>query len=403
VVLFRDDEIITLRPIEIRRIDHQGPAFLLRDPLQLSDEYVIVPHELAPLLSLFDGAYSYGELRRQIGEQIGAQSGPALLDQILEALDQALLFENATFRTALDAARTGYRSAPFREPTLAGRGYPDDPGQLRVFFDELLAASESEPSPPACRAIFSPHIDYPRGGSIYANVWKSSSAAVCDAELILLLATDHYSPEPLTLTRQRYATPYGALPTDDSVVDQLADTIGERAFDAELFHRSEHSVELVVNWVHHLREQPCPVIPLLCGSFQRFTREVEDPADDPQLTALIQTIQDIASRRRTLIVISGDLSHVGPAFGGRPLDEQAEQQLRHDDEQLLAQLGKGSADGFFRSIAALRDRNNVCGLPPGYLALRALGPTRGELFGYQRCPADGNNTSAVTIAGMVFQ
>jgi MEMO1 family protein len=403
VALFRDDEIITLRPIEIRRIEHQGPAFLLRDPLQLSDEYVIVPHELAPLLSLFDGTSSYGELRHQISEQIGVQSGPALLDQILGALDQALLFENATFHTALDAVRTRYRSAPFRAPALAGRGYPDDPSQLRVFFDELLAASESEPGPPTCRAILSPHIDYPRGGPIYANVWKSGSAAVRDAELILVLATDHYSPEPLTLTRQRYATPYGTLPTDDSVVDQLAGTIGERAFDAELFHRSEHSVELVVNWLHHLCEQPCPVIPLLCGSFQRYTRGNNNPAADPQLTALIQAIQDIASQRRTLIVISGDLSHVGPAFSGRPLDEQAEQQLRRDDEQLLAQLAKGSADGFFQSIAALRDRNNVCGLPPGYLALRALGSAKGELFGYQRCPADGNNASAVTIAGMVFQ
>jgi hypothetical protein len=62
----------------------------------------------------------------------------------------------------------------------------------------------------------------------------------------------------------------------------------------------------------------------------------------------------------------------------------------------------GDASGFMAAIKRVQDQNNVCGAPPIYLALRLLEPTRGQLLAYERCPADENNTSAVTVCGMVF-
>jgi len=61
--------------------------------------------------------------------------------------------------------------------------------------------------------LVSPHIDYARGGPVYAHVWK------------------------LTLTRQHYATPFGVLPTAREVVETLAGAMGaETAFAGELYH-----------------------------------------------------------------------------------------------------------------------------------------------------------------------
>ncbi|GAB4117816.1 MAG: AmmeMemoRadiSam system protein B [Roseiflexaceae bacterium] len=408
-MLFPAEQPILLRALDIRPIDHHGtPSYALHDPLRLAEGYLIVPRDLGPLLALFDGSQNYGELRDLLANEIGQEQGPAILDQILHALNQALLLDNDEYRHVLAQARQEYHHDTARLPALAGISYPEDPQELGRMFDDLLAdVGDLQPSPADSVAIFSPHIDYPRGGPIYAQVWKQAALAAQAAEVVLLLATDHYSPEPFTLTRQAYATPLGVLPTDQAIVDQLAAAIGAEAFTAELYHRQEHSVELVATWLHHIRAgKPCILVPVLCGSFARYSRGDDDPADNRQISALVQALAEVARQRRTLIVVSGDLAHVGPAFGGRALDDAAEQRLYADDQQVLQALASGDPAHFMAVLQKLKDRNNVCGLPPGYMALRTLellGGAHGTLTGYQRCPADNQNRSAVTIGGMVFE
>ncbi len=220
---------------------------------------------------------------------------------------------------------------------------------------------------------------------------------------MIVLATDHYSPEAITLTQQRYATPYRTLETDSTLVNTFAEVVGPSAFNAELYHRREHSVELVANWLHHMRAgKTCTMIPILCGSFHNYTQHPTDPLSDPRLRGLVEVLQYIHKQCDALIVVSGDLSHVGPAFGDAALDHAAEDALRNADERILGDLRAGNPDRLLASIRAVRDRNKVCGLPPGYLALSALESTHGEQYGYLRCPADQANTSAVTITGFAF-
>ena len=140
---------------------------------------------------------------------------------------------------------------------------------------------------------------------------------------MILLGTDHYGSDLFSLTRQNYATPYGVLPTDTTIVDQLAAAIGEEAaYAGELRHRGEHSLELVAVWLHHMRAgEPVPVVPILTGSFHPFMEDGMEPQDDETVR---DVLADAALRRwqgkRVLVIASGDLAHVGPAFGGRPLD-----------------------------------------------------------------------------------
>lgn len=401
---FAPDQPIRLRAVEIMPYDHQGPAFLLRDPLGLAQGALVVPRGIAPLLALLDGNLTYAELHAMVARDVGAVSGPALLDQLLEALDVAFLLANESFAEAYEQARHSYRAAPERPTLLAGVSYPSDPHELRRSLDRLLDASgDVELSPPTSRAILSPHIDYARGGPVYAQVWKSAAAAARQAELVVLLATDHKSPSPLTLTRQRYATPYGSLTTDLTVVDTLADAIGPGAFASELYHQIEHSVELVVTWLHHMRDgAPCAVVPILCGSFYPYTHGTTRPEESAELRGCVQALRQIAAQRQTLFVISGDLAHVGPAFDDPPLDPDGERRLRQDDQDVLDQLSAADPDGLLRVIRQVQDRNKICGLPPSYLALSASGASAGEQYGYLRCPADDQDRSAVTVAGFVF-
>lgn len=402
---FAPDQLLRLRAIDIRPTTHpqHGAAFVLRDPLELSDHMVVLPRELAPLLGLLDGGLNYAEAHAIVASQIGTQTGPVLLDQLLLALEQALLLDTPAFQVAHTAALMLYRTAPFRTAALADLSYAADPGELRTWFDQLIDQAEPVQAPATLQAILSPHIDYQRGAATYAQTWAAARAALQHVECVLLLATDHYSPEPFTLTTQQYATPFGVLPTDPGIVANLADAIGPRAFEAELYHTVEHSVELVTTWLQHgLCGRTIPMIPLLCGSFAAFITGQADPAQDAQITAISQVIHSVCADRSTLLVISGDLSHVGPAFGGKALTPTDEAQLHQHDARVLENLASGDPARFFSHMHSTRNHNNVCGLPPAYLAMRSMPLTHGISIGYQRCPADDANHSAVTIAGMLW-
>ncbi|MFO7167582.1 MAG: AmmeMemoRadiSam system protein B [Chloroflexota bacterium] len=395
-----------LRPIDARPVAYGGVlSYILRDPLRLSEQCVVVARELAPALLICDGTTHRREMQAELRARFGLHISEDVLDDLLAALDEALLLDNERFGEARRRAVEEYRAAPARTPLLAGQAYPADADELSELLDGFIdAAAGDVAAAETGRGVYSPHIDYERGGHVYARVWRRAERLAREAELVLLIGTDHYGPEQLSLTRQNYATPYGILPTDQEAVDAVVEALGEEAaFAGELFHRGEHSLELVAVWLQHMRDrEPVPVVPVLAGSFARFVQGEARPEDDRSLRALTDVLRSLAAKRRTLIIASGDLSHVGPAFGGPPLGEADKERLRAEDGAVLAQLGKGDAGGFFDTIAAMGDRNNICGLPPGYLTLRVLGGGAGEVVGYDQCPADEQGTSVVSVAGAVF-
>lgn len=399
-----------LRAVEARTILQNGhPAISLRDPLQLSGNYVVLPQELGLALMLLDGTRDLGSIQALLLVRYGLPLSDDLLEYLITVLDDNFMLENERSAEAGARALEAYRRAPFRPPTLAGQSYPADPTELRHLFDILTADARGMGSGRSSiakgRGVFSPHIDYPRGGAIYGSLWSQAADMAQDADLVVLLGTDHNSMgDRLTLTCQHYATPFGVLPTQQDIVDALAQAIGpEAAFAGELRNRSEHSLELVANWLHYARDgEPVELVPILTGSFSDFIMGQGEPAEDATLNAFLDVLARCVRGRRVLVVASGDLSHVGPAFGGMPLNGKGRARIRVDDDELMAHMAEGGADDFFAAIRRARDRNNVCGVSPFYLALRLLGDTEGQIVSYDQCPADEKGTSLVSVCGMVF-
>ena len=403
-----------LRSLSIRQHTQQGhPYLLLRDPQQITANSLLIPQPLATVLAFCDGAHDLPSMMSAFTQYTGIELPRARVEELLTALDEALMLENERFLAAYAQTLQTYRNAPHRTAALAGLSYPEQKQQLwQLLQDYLEAVEEVEPltidwSRPV--GLLSPHIDYPRGGAVYAQVWKRAAQIVQEAELVILLGTDHYGGDLFTLTRQHYATPYGVLPTAIPIVDQLAAVIGEEAaFAGELRHRGEHSLELVAVWLHHMRAgQPCDVVPILCGGFHRFLQNGHMPAQDRLLTAVVDRLITVSQGRRTVVIASGDLAHVGPAFGGEPLTVNGRTALRTADEQLIQQMVNGNVEGFYSEIRKVQDANNVCGVAPIYLTMRTLGaaqatPLRGHHIGYATCPADEQGTSVVTVGGMIF-
>ncbi len=398
-----------LRPIQLHPVSHNGQeGVLLQDSLQLSDRMIFVPRALAPVLALMDGTRTPKGLQVGIQLRLGMYIPLPVIERLIAQLDESLMLENERFQQAWAKALAEYREAPYRPLAHVNAVYPEDPEELARVLDAYVAQAPPLPPPPPrpIRGLVSPHIDYARGGPIYGGIWTYAREAVARAERVIVLGTDHNGDfGAVTLTRQHYATPYGILPTDEDVVNALVDALGEdEAFREELHHRSEHSIELALVWLHHVRNRtPVSVVPVLLGSFAHFTSGEANPREDKRLNAVIRVLQDAMRDRPTLVIAAADLAHVGPAFGDpRPWGAAEKAQLRAADRELIQAMVQGNADAFYHAIARVQDRYRICGLPPIYMLLRVLEGVEGTSTGYEQCPADEQFGSVVSICGVAL-
>ena len=383
----------------------------LQDPLRLGGAGIMVPEIMAQLLGLSDGTRDLEELRREFVMRTGMNILPSQVESLVQALDDALLLDNSRFRRALAQAMDAYRGGPFRSPALAGGSYPADPRELLKVMDQYTR--QAQPQDGSGRdisgherlaGVISPHIDYPRGWRTYAETWNQAKAAVEAADRVIILGTDHAgSPGSLTLTRQSYATPWGALPTDTEVVTELASILGEdRGFAEEAHHIGEHSIELAAVWLHYVAGgKPKKLVPILCGGPEPFL-EQEDSAAKSAWQA-IDLLAGVAAEDDTLVIAAADISHVGPAFSDKdPLDDAAKSNIKDSDERWLEAACAGDSGRLRDHMVRHGDPTRICGATPIFLMSSMLGEARGHVVHYDQCPADEGFGSLVSIAGVLY-
>jgi len=398
-----------LREVEVHFVQQGGQqGILLGDPLRLSGQAIFLPLSLAPLLELCDGTRDEAGLRASLAVRAGIQLGPATLERILAQLDEALLLDNERFAEAYAGALQDFRTATSRSPILAGESYPADPEALEEALRTHIGEAKQRENVAGgdIRGVVSPHIDFERGGVVYAQVWGEAAEAVREAEIAIIFGTDHIGGEAnLTFTHQRYATPWGVLPTANGIVDTVARELGpEIVFRDELHHRSEHSIELAAIWLHYLLgDKQCELVPVLCGSFEQFIGGKSGPDEDAEISAALDILKGVTASQKTIVIAAGDLAHVGPAFGDRyAIDIVERARLKVADEELMASICAGDEGAVFQQVKREQDRRRICGLPPIYMALRFLGKTEGVVTGYAQCPADQQGRSFVSICGILL-
>jgi MEMO1 family protein len=72
------------------------------------------------------------------------------------------------------------------------------------------------------------------------------------------------------------------------------------------------------------------------------------------------------------------------------------------DERLVKALTDGDVNAYFRHVADERDARRICGLPPTYLTLSVLGPTRGSPLHYQQF-VHPEGFESVSFTAMAFE
>ena len=226
------------------------PGLLLRDPYRYSEAVLVVPPLLARCLGCFDGAQTEADLR------------------------EAAFLDDEVFAERRAQRHVEFAAAPERAPAHAGSGYPAEAAPLASTLDGYL--EQAPPRRPhgddSLLGIAAPHVSPEGGIASYAAAYRGLPADLGERTFVIL-GTSHYGePDRFGLTRNPFATPFGATTNDARVVSALARAAGPAAHLEDYCHAVEHSIEFQVVFLQHLYGPRVKIVPILCGAF------VEGPA-----------------------------------------------------------------------------------------------------------------------------
>ena len=377
---------------------------LLEDPFGVADQPILIPPQVTPLLIICDGTRNLYEIQSALISMYGLDIEVTEIQRWLDIFNNAALLDNEVFQKKKTQALEVYRSAKARPMALADEIYSRRKKPLSQKLNTYLEHAQGTIRDNPVAAMICPHIDYDRGWRVYAEVMEASRQALIDAELLIVLGTDHFDDgNALTFTQQNYQTPFGVMPTASLLVERLTQQLGGLdTFRGELRHQHEHSIELALVWLQHMRAgSPCLVLPILCGAHELFLAEGTHE-ELAWVSVLVDSLSEIMQSQKTVVVAAADLAHVGAVFGGQKLSADQRAAFALSDERLLQRIIEVDPQGFIEEIIRVENRNNVCGITSIFLLLRLLAHATGQVVSYELCPADRTNTSWVSICGVVF-
>jgi hypothetical protein len=394
-----------LRPLDIFPVEQAGQRlFCLRDAEGFVEEQLLLSPQAFFIACHLDGNNDVVDIQHIFARQFGGQ---LLFSQdvqsIVESLDGHGFLQTERFVALQQRVAETFAKADKRPAYLAGKSYPDQAGQLRIFLEsffckqggpgELPTLHAHEPS--AVQCLIAPHIDFHRGGHSYAHGYLRLFRAG-RPELVFLFGVAHMAPPvPFILTKKHFTTPFGTLETDQDIVQRLASACRWDPFAYELVHRTEHSIEFQAVMLAYLFGPQVRIVPILCGMFGPELSPTATAIPEPVL-AFLNTCRDIvASEPRRVCVIAGaDLAHVGRRFGDAfDIDETVVRVVGKRDREDLQEVVANNPEGFYQSVLQDRNQRRVCGLNCIYAALQTVrGQVRtGELlhYDYASDPAGG--------------
>jgi AmmeMemoRadiSam system protein B/AmmeMemoRadiSam system protein A len=293
----------------------------------------------------------------------------------------------------LAACRGAAQEQPTTRPACrAGTWYPGDPQALARYVDGLLAKAPPGKAETAPLALIVPHAGYQFSAPVAVTAYKALQGR--SYRRVLIIAFSHqfagdYEGVALPTEWSAYETPLGNVPVDREVIDVLK---GRRPFVVRPgVDRLEHSLELQLPFLQRALKE-FRLVPMMVG---RMT--------DEGYAAAAQAILPLLDGD-TLIVVSSDFTHYGPAYGYRPFASDIEKRLTELADQAAKPLLNGDFDGFAAHLDATDD--TICGRNPILLLLRILSMKGGAVAARSGFDTSGHMTgdwtNSVTYQAFVF-
>jgi len=396
----RNDLDIMPSPVEDR------PGLLLRDSLRYSHSILIIPPDLIPCLTFFDGEKTDRDLHEMMYRASGDIRAGEVGDQIAAALGKAGFLEDENFERLREERQREFAESPVRVPAHAGSGYPNDASDLREVMQRWMAGGVPADETGPVAAIAAPHVSPEGGFDSYRAAYARLGPEMRDRTFVIL-GTSHYGmPNRFGLTRKSYVTPFGEARTDRGLIDELVNAAPDAIGLEDYCHSVEHSIEFQIVFLQSIFGPDIRVAPILCGSFFPSIYQGGMPEDDENVRRFIGKLGEIAARRSSELcwVLGVDMAHMGARYGDSfeaHADAGEMTRVAERDRLRMERIAAGDAAGFWDLVRENRDDLKWCGSAPFYTFLKVRPDLRGTVHHYQQWNIDPQ--SVVSFAGMTFR
>ncbi len=211
-----------------------------------------------------------------------------------------------------------------RPPAVSGMFYPSEAAELGHCVSDMLVAADAHPQQP--QALIAPHAGYIYSGPIAASAYRSLKSIKHAVDRVVLLGPSHRVPLAGAATPgcEAFLTPLGSIPVDSGQIAEIEQHPLVAPNPAA--HALEHSLEVQLPFLQTVLGD-FALVPLVVGDIG-----VPDMAD---------IIARLWRDKRTLVVVSSDLSHYLPYATARIKDRHTTELI----EQLDTRLDSGQACG----------------------------------------------------------
>lgn len=400
-----------LNPLEAFPVEHEGQRLIcLRDPNNISDKVMLLSQETIFIISLFDGINTIEDIQQKCEERFGERVPDEELKHLINQLDEALFLDSENFNNHKNKLVEDFNSSDVRPSNHAGLSYPLEVTELRGWFEKFFAEAEEKEthskSNGKLRGLISPHIDFTRGGHLYAKAYRELDRS-CEADTYIIFGTSHYADvdNPFILTRKSFETPLGTSETDNELIDKIAAQCEWNLFEGEIAHRTEHSIEFQVAFLQYvLGDRPYKILPILCNSFYSLVQAGKSPSEDERISSFLGSFSNIMKEldERAFIIAGVDMAHVGPKFGDpQQVNELILGRIKERDLRSLEFSERIDAEGFYRSVEEEKDWRKICGLSSIYVTLSTIQADNAKLLGYDQA-LEPDTGSVVSFASLAF-
>ncbi len=377
-----------VRPLEVIPIRAQEQNMLMvRDPLGLIEGVALLPPDpmLLMFLQMADGKTTTGEMAHRVTQLSGQIIPAGMFDSMVQQLDEALLLQSERFVEALRKKYEDFMASPTRPYRVFRMDGQDRLAMMKELGDEFRRHRMSSLSPPerldlparSVQAILSPHIDYQRGGEVYAWAYKALKEHGTGARTLVVLGTSHRpTSHRFVATAKDYDTPLGTVGTDKELLEELREAFDGELWQDEYIHADEHAIELQAMYLKHMFGDECPrIVPILVGSFDDYLEDGTGPKDDEEIQAFIKALRSVLDKHGNAVGVIGgvDFSHCGPEFGHEELNEDERvKEIEDSDRAVLDAIEAGDPDAFFDVFRKDGNGTNVCSIAPIYCVMAAM-------------------------------
>jgi len=391
-----------LRRVEAFVTEVEGEEMVcLSDPEGIARDVVALSPPAFLAASLLDGKNSPAAVRAACAKAFGGHEiTGAELAGLVERLDSSFLLDSSSFRLERARVLGAWMDNPVRSATSAGASYPGEPGELGEWLKGFFSAEggpgwleNANPARPPARGLIAPHIDFARGGPVYAWAHRRILESPLPPLVVVLGVAHAPSTEPFALTTKDFDTPCGTVENDREAAGQLAEACGWITGDEPL-HRMEHSVEFQAVWLKALNPgREFRILPILCGDFSRYAKD-GSPMNEPRIAGAVEALARLVRERKVLVLASVDLAHVGPDFGDeKPVDEEVSRRVGTRDGEILEAAASGDPDLLWTEGMKDGNINKVDALSAAWTlsaVLRKAGvAATGTVLAYGQAPAPG--------------